>query len=356
MRTSFLDRVHGRELAIVLLVLLSACKASSPSDKPSDSSETEAATGSAVAESASAELRGADGPDVAQPAVPRGNVVFNAVSDADQKGTHVEAALRNGEPVPLDSLDWQASFITEFDGDNGKESCTSAMIGPGVMLTAAHCIPDSLKVEFAFNGARYPMACARHPLWESGADASADYGLCVISDPRKVFTPPPTFLYERVDVSAMAKLAQVRAPIILTGYGCISNEVAQKRIDGRYRIGKNVVIATSDSGSPRPAYPDLYFGPNGQRNNLFTSDTGANICPGDSGGPAFSAGATGASARRIIAVNSRVFFDPQNRARYGASLLAATGSADFGPWARKWLTDRHLAACGLAGTPQKCRP
>lgn len=346
MRTSIdVKALYGA--CVALLLLIPACK---PAQQASDAGST---SENAVEASAS-ESAGRDGPEVVSPLVPTGEVTFNAIADTDQQGVSVQAALRNGAPVPLDSNDWQASFITEFDAGDGPESCTSAMIGPGVMLTAAHCIPDSRKIGFSYGGARFSMDCVRHPKWESGEDASADYGLCMLSDSSRPFTPASTFRYETVDVSPMARLAQVRAPVILTGYGCTSDQVAQRRIDGRYRIGKNVVVATSDTVAPH-TYPDTYFGPNGQRDNLITTDTGANICPGDSGGPAFSVGLNGDSSRKIIAVNSRVFFDPNDHARYGASLLAAMGSADFGNWARKWLTDRQLSACGLAGAPPNCR-
>ena len=165
--------------------------------------------------------------------------------------------------------------------------------------------------------------------------------------------PTPGFRYETVDIGAMARAMQT--PVVLTGFGCTSDKVAeQQRVDGRYRIGRNTVIATSDTTVRRP-YADNYFAPSGQRSNLFTSDTGANICPGDSGGPAFTAGTDGTGPRKIIGINSRVFYARDDKTRFGASLISSLGSTDFGPWARKWLNDRGLSACGLAGAPRGCR-
>lgn len=345
-------------LAVVMLSVSASQQAAEANNAVGNATDEGVEISAAMDENAteaSAPLSAArDGPEVVPLAVPAGEVMFRAVGDADQDGVSVQAALRNGQPVPLNSPDWSASFITDFDNGSGTESCTSAMIGPGVMLTAAHCIPDSLKIAFSFGGTSFGMDCVRHPKWDSGEDPSADYGLCKLSTPARPFTPPASFRYETVDISPMARLAQSRAPVILTGYGCTSDQVAQRRIDRLYRIGRNVVIASSETLAPR-SYPDTYFGPRGQRNNLFTADTGANICPGDSGGPAFSVGATGTNPQRIIAVNSRVFFDPNNNTRYGASLLAGLGGPDFGGWARKWLNERGLVACGLAGAPRNCR-
>lgn len=295
-----------------------------------------------------------DGTDVLVPMAPVGEISFAPVLEKRQQGSSINSALRNGEPVPLNSTDWPASFITEFHTVDGPASCTSAMIGPGILLTAAHCIPEDHKTSFSFAGTAFDLTCVRHPKWESGEDPSADYGLCVIANPAQRFTPPRGFLYETVDPAPMSRV--VRSQVVLTGYGCISDKVADGRVDGRYRIGKNVIVATSDT--PQRSYAPNYYGPTGQRNNLFTADTGANICPGDSGGPAFSAGAPNSSGyipRKIIGVNSRVFYDKANRQKYGASLISSVGSADFGTWARAWLNSRRLAACGLTGAPTGCR-
>jgi len=330
---------------LAILLLISGCK------KAPESSNI-ANAGNETIEAATNVSAARDGPEVGRQIVPDGAVTFTSLADAHQNGESIKGALRDGTAVPLDSTDWPASFMTEFKSGGSAATCTAAMIGPGVMLTAAHCVPNNGKISFALKGRTYGMTCSRHPKWDSGDDPSADYGLCAL-DPGQAFIPPHDLLFEMVDTSPIAGL-QPNMKIVLTGYGCASNQVSQSRIDGRYRIGGNSVEATSESRPPRK-YPNTYYSPTGQRNNLFTSMSGANICPGDSGGPAFSAGSGGTAPRRIIGVNSRVFFADDAHQVYGASLIASLGGDDFPSWARKWLADRHLAACGLGGAPSGCR-
>lgn len=336
---------------IAAIILVSACNRE-PEQSSAENTVRDAAD---AVEAAGAESLSANGRDVIVPISPSGDITFRPMADRPQTGSTIKGMLRGGSAVPLNSADWPASFVMEFTTDDGSpSSCTAAMIGQGVMLTAAHCVPDTGKVGFAFNNISYELACVRHPKWETGEDPSADYGLCAVANPESPFVPTPGFKYETVDIGSMGRAMQV--PVVLTGFGCTSDKVAdQRRIDGRYRIGKNAIIATSETIAQRP-YPANYFAPNGQRSNLITSENGANICPGDSGGPAFTAGTDGTGPRRIIGVNSRVFYARNDTSRFGASLISSTGSIDFGPWARKWLTNRGLAACGLAGAPQGCRP
>ncbi len=342
---------QGAILAMVLLTL--ACQQKSE-ENATEKSYTDASDSSGSVEVAANGSLTANGADVIVPLGPSGDVTFAPMTDKPQTGSTITGMLRNGNAVPLNSSDWPASFVMEFTAEDGNSSsCTAAMIGPGVILTAAHCIPDAGEVGFAFNDVSYRLDCRRHHKWETGEDPSADYGLCALANPAKPFVPTPGFKYETVDIGSMARSLQT--PVVLTGFGCVSDKVSdQRRIDGRYRIGRNTIIATSETTSRRP-YPDNYFTPTGQRSNLFTSETGANICPGDSGGPAFTAGTDGTGPRKIIGINSRVFYARNDRTRFGASLISSLGSSDFGPWARKWLNDRGLAACGLAGAPRGCR-
>lgn len=346
--TNFL---RAQQLTFLAATLFIAACNKEPEQSAVETTESDAADAVAAA---GAESLSANGLDVIVPTSPSGNVTFKPMTDRPQTGSTINGMLRGGSAVPLNSADWPASFVMEFTTDDGSaSSCTAAMIGPGVMLTAAHCVPDTGKIGFAYNNISHELACVRHPKWETGEDPSADYGLCVVADPESPFVPTPGFKYETVDIGSMGRAMQV--PVVLTGFGCTSDKVTeQRRIDRRYRIGKNAIIATSETTLQRP-YPDKYFAPTGQRSNLITSETGANICPGDSGGPAFTAGTDGTGPRRIIGVNSRVFYARTDTSRFGASLISSTGSVDFGPWARAWLINRGLAACGLAGAPRGCR-
>src|SRR5207247_443629 len=148
-------------------------------------------------------------------------------------------------------------------------------------LTAAHCVPPSGRVTFSYAGqnAPYVATCTQHTRYPS--DASADYGLCKLDRP---FAAPAGFQYETINTSSTNML--IDTTVVMTGYGCISDAVANGQMDGKYRIGTNTIEETSAS-SPHKRDASFYAG--NQNNNLFTKDDPqlANLCPGDSGGPAF---------------------------------------------------------------------
>ena len=147
---------------------------------------------------------------------------------------------------------------------------------------------------------------------------------------------------------------------MLGGFGCLSDAVSRSDEPSReYFIGYAHIIETSDSFVHTQG--PLYYAPL-QINNLITAYEGedelANVCPGDSGGPAFRlTGATEQSqllAREIIGVNSRAFLNAEET-EYRGSLLSATGGPDFRQWAIQWLKDENLKACGLVAGAAACR-
>ena len=289
-------------------------------------------------------------PQVAPQHSPKGDIQFEAVLDLNQQPSASSPQLRNGQEAA--SKDWPASLYVTFDTPDGRAACTAALIGPQVMLTAAHCVPTNGTVTFVYKGHQKPYAtsCTRHPRYP--ADASADYALCSVTP---TFAAPAGFTYETVNTSAMNSM--VNRPIILTGFGCVSDIPGAGPPDGKYRIGGNSVDEASDSTTRRRG-PN-YYEP-AQRNNLLTRDdpASANLCPGDSGGPAFVRSGGGLDTftnRTIVGVNSRVFYRNVNATEYGSSLISATGGPDFLPWAQGWAKTANVAACGIAGLPTNCR-
>lgn len=178
------------------------------------------------------------------------------------------------------------------------------------------------------------------------------------------FVGPPGFSFEKVDLTPLLPTAARLPgggggplPVLLTGYGCTGNQTARQKIDGKYRIGLTALV--DSSASPAAALGARYYAKGGgEANNLFTSPTGPNLCPGDSGGPAFMVAATPAGSggqyahRAVIGVNSRVFFGDKDRKTYGASAISALGAGGFERWAIRWLGP--LPACGLTGTLPNC--
>ncbi|MBB3303462.1 V8-like Glu-specific endopeptidase [Rhizobium sp. BK077] len=301
---------------------------------------TGSSAASPAAQWAAGDALAADGPILTPVQRPADGVEFAAVADLKQQGDQAIPQLRRG--YIANPADWPASLYATFETDQGTASCTAALIGPQVLLTAAHCVPANGKVNFSYAGKHYATDCVRHPQYETGNDASADYALCKLNSP---FAEPAGFRYETVDLAPMLDL--LTRPILLTGYGCRSDVVAEGDADGNYRYGFNTVVETS--ASEDKSMGAAYYTP-AENNNLFTALLGANLCPGDSGGPAFRRTNTqGASilGRMIIGVNSRVFYADISRTTYSTSLVSSTGTPEFGEWAGKWLDDGDVQACGL---------
>ena len=280
---------------------------------------------------------------------PEGDVAFQAVLDLPQSGQSYNAQLRGGQDaIPTD---WPASFYFKYPTPTGPEGCTAALIGPQVVLTAAHCIPVTGKVSFTFgNQPPYEATCSEDPVFET--DASADFALCALS---RRFAAPDGFKYETVRDASMENAVGSGHFVMLTGFGCTTDLVADtNKIDGKYRVGFTLLDESSTSRAQ--ARGADYYTP-AQNNNLFSvydpSTIQANLCPGDSGGPAFVLkGGNGSVVqfRDIIGVNSRVFYDDTGT-RYRDSLIAATGGPDFRPWAKTWLGAK-LSACGFTPAPK----
>jgi len=287
---------------------------------------------------------------------PQSDIEFLAAFDLKQAPPPVSPQLRHG--IEATTADWPASLYVTFSTPGGTAACTAALIGPEVMLTAAHCVPVQGGVTFKYKGQpkSYVATCTQHPQYVSNADPSADYALCKLD---RKFAEFPGFLYETVDTAAMA--SRLNQTVVLTGFGCVSDISGAGPPDGKYRIGTNVIDQTSAS-PVNPAFgAALYAG--SQDNNLFTLDDPelANLCPGDSGGPALVASTADFKKRVLVGVNSRVFYRDATRTTYGASLVSSTGTSEFIDWAKKWADPvpadptKKIAVCGLSGSPARCR-
>lgn len=196
--------------------------------------------------------------------------------------------------------------IVRTTSQNGS-GCTAAVVGPNVLLIAAHCVGDGKWVQF--NGKR-SQPCTHHPDYADKYDR--DFALCIIP------TTPAPYSVVNTDHNYVKK----GDTLLLTGYGC--TRVGGGGADGKLRIGEAPVT--------------------GQQGFYIITKAPAALCYGDSGGPAYK-GAV------LVGVNSR-----GNIA--DTSYLSAVHLADekfFKVWAEK----NGGLICGLTttcGEPERETP
>jgi hypothetical protein len=215
-----------------------------------------------------------------------------------------------------DPKDYPASFYTaQHEG-----RCTSTVVGPRVLLTAAHCVGDGGTATLLSANQRYVATCTHAPdyAWEP----SADYALCLLD---RVL---PGIPYERVSIER----ARLRPglQLLLTGFGCTRPDGTGGN-DGVYRVGESPV----------------YRLPSGSNNHIVTAG-GAALCFGDSGGPAFRFLDPFKRSRTQVSVNSRGNIRD-------SSWLSSLSTGPAVAFLREWSLRHGARICGVHADVQGCR-
>lgn len=213
-----------------------------------------------------------------------------------------------------DPKDWPASVYASM----GNASCTATVVGPEVLLIAAHCVDHGGTAKFAIGPNQYTSKCSRSPLYRQGVDH--DLALC------KIATPVKGIAYENLNQNP--DLLNVGDEILLTGYGCIRPGGGGGN-DGIYRIGEAKII--------RLANPYDY-----------TARGQAALCFGDSGGPAFYYTDAQKTKRVQITVNSK----GDIRTTSYLTSVATKASQDF---FASWSTANNVKMCGVHEGIEGCR-
>lgn len=268
-----------------------------------------------------------------------------------------------------------ATFRMTFNGNGG--ACTATLIGPRVLLTAAHCvdakekdqngewktIPGSVRLsrEPAPRPIRTCMMAPAYlevkpPLGRKPRNA-ADYALCELGAPLEVKA-------ESISRDA-AKLEGGRS-IMLAGYGCTEEVLIQGRLppvtgsSETLTVGMNTVAASGHEGW------STSLGRVGRRDQAI-------ICPGDSGGAVYADASIAVGAdnrRRVSAVNSAVGPSAAQAARWRAaqpspegpeyvSYLSPLSAPAFGDLLTRFMAadppNRTICGVNVSALLQKCR-
>ena len=248
-----------------------------------------------------------------------------------------------------DAKEWPATFKFGQDED---EFCTATAVGPRVILTAAHCLPDGAKGHVVVNDTRSKIVCNHHPQYTScpktpaefsdpsscpaGKTTSADYALCLAD--------MPLAIKEYESVNTNAALPESASVITLTGYGCNQDG----GFDGGfgYLFEGETQVETLPAGAEPLQWSSYY---------IITKGNAA-LCYGDSGGPSYKLLDVSGKSRLLIGVNSR-----SNMKEDDLSYLSATNLSAFTTWARDWAKERTkdgviVQICGLHTGVSGCHP
>lgn len=288
--------------------------------------------------------------------------VFSFITDENKPG---DVQLAGGHAV--DPSHWATfinatmRYIPMANGSRFAVKCSATLIGPGVLLTAAHCLdPDDgtplvTQTSLSVGGQTLSLVCEASPQYTAAVQAnlyslrqprvSQDYALCEFAVPNP---PPATLKGLRSEVIDAAQPLIANDVVVMTGYGCKSisigadNEIDTGDSDNVLRIGTAHVTQPANLAGD---YSDAFI------SIVSSSSNKPIICPGDSGGPLMTSTATNAEPpkpRRVRGVNSFVTIMPGNQGVSSlASAITPLASATFRTFMATWVKEK--AGRGICG-------
>lgn len=256
--------------------------------------------------------------------------------------------------------DWATILVASgydlFDaqGKPSPASCTGTFIGPGLIVTAAHCFDYgsndfNLAASIQFGGLpEMALQCRVSKEYAESVNANVqkvpprvpeDYALCSFQVP---LSPPAELDHLRYEVVDTGTVLGSGTSVLLTGYGCgafhmdSDGGLTLDKKDNHLRIG-NALISTPAAGV-NPL-------------EILSEATQPALCPGDSGAPMMSnvTAQHPTGQRRVAGVNSTFGTRQVTDGHYVVvSTIAALSSPSFTTLAKGWLCDNPGGVvCGI---------
>ncbi len=164
--------------------------------------------------------------------------------------------------------------------------CSGTVVAPTIILTAGHCVSGSGQYAIAYKETggsptlQEVRQVARHPEFKAGTRVSIDMALVRLKLPL-----PSRFLPVALDANADDD--GVGSRMTIAGFGLARD--GDEKSAGTLRSATVTVL---------PRFYPRYF-------RLGLSGGGISVCKGDSGGPVFSDGFTGATLTGVIYASER---------------------------------------------------